>query len=507
MKIIIVGAGISGLSTYLALKKHLTDSDSKISITIFESKPFSPASDSIAFCPIGLPPNGLRSLAFFSPTALEHVQSHAFTKGSNVTFRNSYGKTVGNMRFGSAERYGYETCMLPRVVLHQALFKDVDQTDIRWGVRVIAVKEVENSNGGVLVECEDGSTERADLVIGADGVYSVVKDCLFNKKYQTGLGYVLSLITNTLTYSRSRRQTGISGFLPMSCLPPTLRTSLQTEGVTMTFGKDGLFGYANASPLDLCSKPDTPPSSDEPFIMWWSFFDTDKISDQNNPDFEQIKAVLLKKHGDWVSPHDKKQLTDEKSWTQSQSVFRAIIESAFQPESYSNSIPTKPVLVPRFISPRLPALSNATCTERTSNPSNRGRIVLVGDAAHIMSPDIGQGASAAIEDSVVYSLLLKHYLSPQSDAPSIRDFSTAEKMDSLSSSHVSKALETTAKAYETIRGPRVKCLTSTGECDTSMKEMNSFCEWLRDMAIWVLCEIFFFSSSSSDIYFVISQVP
>jgi len=250
----------------------------------------------------------------------------------------------------------------------------------------------------------------------------------------------------------------------------------------MTFGKDGLFGYANASPLDPCTEPDTPPRIDEPFIMWWSFFDN--IPDENNIDFERIKGVLLKKHGDWVSPHDEKQPTEEKSWMQSQSVFRAIIDGAFQ---NSNSISTKPVLIPRFVTPRLPGLSNATYTERTPSPSNRGRIVLIGDAAHTMSPDVGQGASCAIEDSVVYALLLKHYLSPQSGPPPIHDFSTAEKMDLLSSNRISKVLETTAKAYESIRRPRVSCLTTTEKCDMPMKEMNSFCEWLRDMAIWVLC--------------------
>lgn len=88
--------------------------------------------------------------------------------------------------------------MLPRVVLHQALLNHVDEMDIGWGVRVVAIKEVENTGGGILVECEGGSVEQADLVIGADGVHSIVKDCLFNKKYQTGFGYVFLLITDPL---------------------------------------------------------------------------------------------------------------------------------------------------------------------------------------------------------------------------------------------------------------------------------------------------------------------
>ena len=484
MKVIIVGAGIGGLSTYLALKKHLSDSDPKISITvtILESKLAPPTfqSGSIAGSAIAFPPNGLRALASFSPTALAHVQSHAFTKASNVTLRSSSGKTLGTMNFGSAERYGYGTSMLPRVVLHQGLLKEVDDMDIRWGAKVIAITEIETGEGGVLVECEDGDIERADLVIGADGVHSVVKDCVFNNKYQTEFGYALSLKRGISTYCIFRGQAGIGGFLMASSLPPTLRKALQTEGITMTFGRNGLFGYANASPLDLYTKSD-------PFVMWWSFYDPDEIPDEGNLPLKEIKAILLEKHGDWVSPHDEKQPADEKSRTQSQSVFRAIIESAFEPESPSDSIPTKPVVVPRFITPRLPVFSNAAYPE-TSSPLNRGRIVLIGDAAHTMTPDIGHGASCTIEDAVVYSLLLKHFISPHTDVFSIRDSSTAEKIDLLSSNRISKALEATAKAYESIRRPRVNSLTSSKKCNVPMKEMNSFYEWFRDMAIWMLCK-------------------
>ena len=38
-----------------------------------------------------------------------------------------------------------------------------------------------------------------------------------------------------------------------------------------------------------------------------------------------------------------------------------------------------------------------------SPPWHRGRVVLIGDAAHATSPHIGQGASMAIEDAVVLS--------------------------------------------------------------------------------------------------------
>lgn len=65
-------------------------------------------------------------------------------------------------------------CMLPRAVVHEALLKEVDAKDIRWGVRATGVRDGDESEGCV-VQYEDGTEETADLVIGADGVRSVVK--------------------------------------------------------------------------------------------------------------------------------------------------------------------------------------------------------------------------------------------------------------------------------------------------------------------------------------------
>jgi 2-polyprenyl-6-methoxyphenol hydroxylase-like FAD-dependent oxidoreductase len=38
-----------------------------------------------------------------------------------------------------------------------------------------------------------------------------------------------------------------------------------------------------------------------------------------------------------------------------------------------------------------------------------GRVVLLGDAAHAMTPNLGQGAGQAIEDAVILASLLKHH--------------------------------------------------------------------------------------------------
>lgn len=184
MKIIIVGAGIGGLSTYLALKKHISPLDPSLQIRIFESHS-SPHSQALASGGgLGLAPNGQRSIASITNNAVSHLQSRGFAARS-MTFRNDKGGLLGVMKTGRSQRYGYDMLMMTRAEVHDVLLKEVENEDIvRWGIKVTNVKEVDEGEGGVMLELADGTSEKADLVIGADGVRSIVKDCLFRGEYQ-----------------------------------------------------------------------------------------------------------------------------------------------------------------------------------------------------------------------------------------------------------------------------------------------------------------------------------
>jgi len=193
MKIIVVGAGIGGLSAYLALKKHLASifDSTTLSITLVEAYP-SPSQHTYAVVGngLGLAPNGLRAIASVTSAAVPYIYSHGYSKGSLMTFRNAKGRTLGKMHFGREERYGYSMCMVPRAVVHEALLKEVDAKDIRWGVRVVGLRDVDEGEGGTVVLYEDGTEETADLVIGADGVRSVVKKSLFRGNFEAQYEYV-----------------------------------------------------------------------------------------------------------------------------------------------------------------------------------------------------------------------------------------------------------------------------------------------------------------------------
>jgi len=222
-----------------------------------------------------------------------------------------------------------------------------------------------------------------------------------------------------------------------------------------------VFSYPHASPL----------ASSTPFIH-----EIEAVPDCKNINYDEIKAQLLKRLADWVSPYDELDLMHEnvvEKSTQEQRVFQSIIELAFQTPHDPDLAKIFPQRLKKVFSrPRLaysPASRHLGCHTGLTSPRKtpticRGRIVLLGDAAHTLPPDIGQGASCAVEDAVVYALLLKHYLSssattPLSSAPPLYSLSFSEKSSSIQrSSGLVQALTATAGSYQSIQKSRVDCL-------------------------------------------------
>ncbi|MET7637812.1 FAD-dependent monooxygenase [Streptomyces sp. NPDC005438] len=66
-----------------------------------------------------------------------------------------------------------------------------DSVDYRSGVSVSEVKQADDPQDGVTLQLTDGSEEHFDLVIGADGYRSVVRDTMFPDLRPTYAGYVL----------------------------------------------------------------------------------------------------------------------------------------------------------------------------------------------------------------------------------------------------------------------------------------------------------------------------
>ena len=182
MKVLIIGGGISGLTAYHSLRKYLSDSvieGSPWTIHIYESHGSPTSTTSDIGGGLGLAPNGLRAIAAVSPEAIKYMHERSFP-GPVMTFRNSSGRMIGRFFAGRKERYGFDLLMMRRSVVHEALLRDIPPEAVGWNKKV---KSVRATHEGVEIEFTDGTSDTADLVLGADGVRSVVRDAIFGDKY------------------------------------------------------------------------------------------------------------------------------------------------------------------------------------------------------------------------------------------------------------------------------------------------------------------------------------
>ena len=143
---------------------------------------------------------------------------------------------------------------------------------------------------------------------------------------------------------------GVGGFTPIAALP-TLPERSRTA-LNFTFGRQGMFGYGGARP-------------DE--VMWWC--NTWRQEPLSPEDITQLKANRMA------------------------SELAHMLDRYHQPIPMLLSASQEPVAVNIHDMPNLAAWHD-------------GRVILIGDAAHAVSPNSGQGAALALEDAQSLAALL-----------------------------------------------------------------------------------------------------
>ena len=159
LRILVIGAGVGGISIARGLLRDGHD------VTVFEQRPDM------------RPGGGAVTIWSSGSTVLEQLGVDMDGAGqllSTVRIATSTGRPLVNIDVTTiVNRLGGPVRMVPRRVLLDRLLEGFPADRIRCNSRVVGSVSTQD---GVRIEFEDGSCADGDLLIGADGLHSMVRD-------------------------------------------------------------------------------------------------------------------------------------------------------------------------------------------------------------------------------------------------------------------------------------------------------------------------------------------
>ena len=202
LNIVVLGSGIAGLSSALALSKNLPSPTP--SITIYEVRD---ALSDIGGA-VNLTPKALRYLDHLGVLDILHAKGlgaecktieiydlYSGNKYAEVDFRGPYGNGIGKP--GSKE---YLAMRVMRCDLQAALLEAVKKqngTRVVFGKKILRIEEREGAQA-VQLTFQDGESTISDLLLGCDGIHSAARKLSVESdrtpKY-TGITVVMSFPT------------------------------------------------------------------------------------------------------------------------------------------------------------------------------------------------------------------------------------------------------------------------------------------------------------------------
>jgi salicylate hydroxylase len=309
LNVAIVGGGIGGLSAALALSAR------GMNVTVFEEA----VSPREAGAGISIHPNAATLLKRAGLCdALEKIN----TRSEGLSLRTSQGKAISKPPASVA----MQSYLIHRVELLDMLLGAV-KGPVRFGHRCVGVNETEI---GTRLTFANGAVHDADLVIGADGIHSIVQRAIGLATRPTSEGIM------------------------------AYRGLVRSERLSWAAELRGLNMWMGAGRSLICF-----PVCQGRLINLVAFVPSSR-------DMEET----------WFAPGDVKALASEyKGWDAPVQDIIAALDETFRWGIYDR--------------PPLPYWS-------------KGRVTLLGDAAHPMVPHFGQGAGQSIEDGFALAVLLEH---------------------------------------------------------------------------------------------------
>jgi 2-polyprenyl-6-methoxyphenol hydroxylase-like FAD-dependent oxidoreductase len=360
MRVIIVGGGIAGPAAAIALRQI------GVEVVMLEARPHTDADAGSWFT---LAPNGVHAL---DELGARHLAAAIGLPSERNVMVGASGAVLGTMSLGVPLADGTVALTMKRSRLAQALVEEAGRrgADVRPGSRVVAVESDAAAGVGVgeaTVVLEDGGRIVGDLVVGADGIHSLVRRAIDPA-------------------AAAVRYVGLTNFGGITERTP-LAATLAARQWHFVFGSRAFFG-AHPTP--------------EGDVVWFvnvprpAITDAERGSTSPQQWQEQLVTLLA---GDAGPAAD-------------------LVRTG-----------------------RLELWADNTHDLGRVNHWHRGRLVIIGDAAHAPSPSSGQGASLALEDAVVLATCLR-------DAGSLEEALTA---------------------YEGLRRDRVERIVAVGARSSSSK--------------------------------------
>ncbi|MFD0677346.1 MULTISPECIES: FAD-dependent monooxygenase [unclassified Paenibacillus] len=302
-KVLVIGAGIGGLTTALALKRIGYE-------PVVYERSTEPSSNGTTLV---LWPNALR--VFQALGAADAILKLGVRNLKTSVF-TSKGQPLYELSLDMEAEYGYPVITVLRADLQKILLEQLGRDAVVWGQEFV---NAEQDDEQVTVKFADGHLEQGCLLIGADGIHSKVRNALFGEVPLRYCGYA-----------------AYRGMVDNHSTILSHQIGMEVWGEGKRFG---LFHTGHKG------------------IYW---FATLNSAADNSISPNGIKQRLLHEFAGWHPPVEQiLHLTDESK------MLRHLIYD-------------------------LPKLSYWT----------KGRATLLGDAAHAMTPNLGQGACQAIEDSM-----------------------------------------------------------------------------------------------------------
>ena len=163
MRILVAGAGIGGLTAALALRRRGFD------VHVFEQA----ARLGEVGAGVAISPNAVRVLERLGLS--EELRRTGVASLSMDSRDWQSGELLGRIPLGSdaTTRWGAPFYHLHRADLHQALRKALGEWHVTLDARCVSVAD---SDSGVTIRFADGREVSGDLLVGADGIHSVVRE-------------------------------------------------------------------------------------------------------------------------------------------------------------------------------------------------------------------------------------------------------------------------------------------------------------------------------------------